>query len=174
MAQHDGSRKGQSRPAEKKPSEGRVAQGGGEKGRGGEQYQAREMGAHPASGEKGSHSAGQEEDYGSRALHRQAGTTKREGFEERGIGHAEDYDARYGENEFKGKDEARRGRKVMVNQTVGERDATSRHPRPKDAKSPPRGAGEVSHDSGGERGDLDISPGAAGGSKHSKRDPASR
>lgn len=127
------------------------------------------MGAHPAYGKQVRASRGKEEDYGSRGLHRRAGTIKHEGFENRGTGHAEDYDARYEAAAFKGKDEARRGRKVMMNQTIREREAAARRKRAGDAKVRSHGFSEVRGQPDEE--DLDVSPGAAGGSKRSKQDP---
>jgi hypothetical protein len=174
MAQHDGTRNQTAKTVGKQQGQaGRTERGsGGSQGRDGAHYQQKDMGAHPAYGDQPADKPAvprqaQDEDYGSRGLHRQAGTTKHEGYEERGIGHAEDYDAGYDAESSKPRDEARRGRPVVSGQNQKEREATRRDTARR-ASSPSHGDA----DSG--EGDLDISPGAAGGSKHSKRDPASR
>lgn len=177
MAQRDGNtsksggkQQGQDARAERGSS--------GSRGRDGTQYQQKDMGAHPAYGDQpADQPAGarkeQGEDYGSRGLNRQAGTTKREGYEERGIGHAEDYDARYDADSSKPRDEARQGRPVVRGQDQKEREA-NRPDLTGRAKKPSQGYDPVKDDAQTGGGDLDISPGAAGGGKHSKRDPASR
>lgn len=174
MAQRDGGRNQTSKQADKHQSQAGGTERGssGPQGRDGTQYQQKEMGAHPAYGNQPADKPAvpreaNDEDYGSRGLHRQAGTTKREGYEERGIGHAEDYDARYDAESSKPRDEARRGRPVVSGQDQKEREATRRD-------RSERTSSQSRADAPAGEGDLDISPGAAGGSKHSKRDPASR
>jgi hypothetical protein len=175
MAQHDGGHNQTAKAAGKQQGQsGRTERGSsGPQGRDGAQYQQKDMGAHPAYGNQPADKPAvprkaQDEDYGSRGLHRQAGTTKREGYEERGIGHAEDYDARYDAESSKPRDEAREGQPVVSGQSQKERDEAGR------AKKPSQGARAAEDDAESGEGDLDISPGAAGGSMHSKRDPASR
>ena len=148
----------------------------GDRGREGEQYQQKDMGAHPASGTQPADARpvprkAQDEDYGSRGLHRQAGTTKTEGVEERGIGHAEDYDARYDEESSKVSGEPRN---VVSGQDQQEREQAGRRDQSGRAKESSQGFSEIESDTETAKGDLDISPGAAGGGKQSKRDPASR
>lgn len=143
----------------------------GKRGRAGEQYQQKDMGAHPAYGQHPRDPDGKDEDYGNRGLHRRAGTTK---LEDRGIGHAEDYDARYDTESSKPRDEAREGRPVISGQDTQERDAAKQRNPSDRVKNPPKGYSQVESDTATGKGDLYISPGAAGGGKHSKRDPASR
>lgn len=148
----------------------------GERGREGEQYQAKETGDHPAYGKDARDPNGKDEDYGNRGLKRKAGTTKTDDVAERGIGHAEDYDARYDADSSKPKQAARDGRDVVRGQSAGERDAAKQGESATGRENPSGGFREVENDKSAEsgKGDLDISPGAAGGSKNSKRDPASR
>jgi hypothetical protein len=181
MAQHDGNRNSTAQNDGKQQGQpARTERGSsGSQGRDGAQYQQKDMGAHPAYGDQPADKPAvprkaQDEDYGSRGLHRQAGTTKREGYEERGIGHAEDYDARYDAESSKPRDEAREGRPVVSGQDQKEREAAGQGGQSGRAKEPSQGYSPVKDDTQTGEGDLDISPGAAGGSKHSKRDPASR
>jgi hypothetical protein len=171
MAQQGGnsktasSDKQQGRPARPEPGSA------GNRGRAGEQYQQKDMGAHPAYGQHPRDPDGKDEDYGNRGLHRRAGTTK---LEDRGIGHAEDYDARYDAESSKPRDEARKGRPVISGQSTRGRDAVKRRNPSGRVKNPTKGDSQAEGGSATGEGDLDISPGAAGGGKHSKRDPASR
>jgi hypothetical protein len=181
MPQHDGSNKQAAQAAGKQQGQAARTERGsaGPQGGDGTQYQQKDMGAHPAYGNQPADKPAvprkaQDEDYGSRGLHRQAGTTKREGYEERGIGHAEDYDARYDAESSKPRDAAREGRPVVGGQNQKEREeAGGRDPAGR-AKEPSQGYSPIEDDADSGEGDLDISPGAAGGSLHSKRDPASR
>jgi hypothetical protein len=174
MAQQgSGSKTTQSGKQQGQPARTEPGSTGG-RGREGEQYQQKDMGAHPAYGQHPRDPDGKDEDYGNRGLNRQAGTTKTEGLEDRGIGHAEDYDARYDAESSKPRREAREGRDVVSGQDTQERDAAKRRDPSGRAKDPSQGYSEVESGTDTGKGDLDISPGAAGGGKHSKRDPASR
>jgi hypothetical protein len=95
----------------------------GNRGHAGEHYQQKDMGAHPAYGRHPRDPDGKDEDYGNRGLHRRAGTTK---LEDRGIGHAEDYDAGYDTESSKPHDAARKGRPVISGQDTQGRDAAKR------------------------------------------------
>lgn len=181
MAQHDGSNNQTAKtPGKQQGQDARTGRdGGGPQGGDGNQYQQKDMGAHPAYGNQPADKPSvprkaQDEDYGSRGLHRQAGTTKHEGYEDRGIGHAEDYDARYDAESSKPRDEAREGRPVVPGQNQKERDAAGGKDSAGRAKEPSQGYRPVADEADSGEGDLDISPGAAGGSMNSKRDPASR
>lgn len=180
MAQRDGSPDQPAKAPDKQHGQAaRTERGSGGQGRDGTQYRQDDMGAHPAYGNQPADKSpvprkAQDEDYGSRGLHRQAGTTKREGYEARGIGHAEDYDARYDAESSKPHDEARDGRPVVNGQNPKEREEAGRRRSAEGAKEPSQGYSEVADGAQSNDGDLDISPGAAGGGMDSKRDPASR
>ena len=67
----------------RRPAQPQQHGGFGSSGRGGEQHQQKDMGAHPAYGNQVRDPNRKDEDYGNRGLHRQAGTTKVEESEDR-------------------------------------------------------------------------------------------
>jgi hypothetical protein len=120
----------------------------GNRGRGGEQYQQKDMGAHPAYGKSVKDPDGRDEDYGNRGLHRHAGTTKVEGQEDRN---------------------AVEEGGIAKDQDVRERDAIERRDPMAGARDSSQGFDEVEEKN--ENGGGDQSQGSG---KRSRRNPAKR